>query len=206
MLMFKSVLALVGAMAIGTAASAVTLVSSTNGPDTGPAAGQYIITNFDNADHLSGGYKLVKGSAASYAAPYKDTTQYLAVLAGKTASLAISPAVKTLSFYWGSIDDYNTVSFYNGSTLVGSFTGDQIPLAPADGTQGSPLNNRRVNWSFDGAVVTRVDFTSSRNAFEVDSVAGAVPEPATWAMLVLGMALVGTSMRARSRKPMSVTA
>ncbi|UAJ12307.1 Npun_F0296 family exosortase-dependent surface protein [Glacieibacterium megasporae] len=179
-------------------ANAMTLVSSTNGPDMGPAANQHIIADFSSAAGLTGSYTLATGSVSSqYAAPLGDSTQYLAVLAGQVASLAISPAVKTLSFYWGSIDNYNTVKFFSGGTEVGSFTGTQVPPAPADGSQGNPLNNRRVFFSFDGAKVDSVQFSSSQNAFELDNVAAAVPEPATWALLTVGFGLVGASVRRR---------
>ncbi|QYE33276.1 PEPxxWA-CTERM sorting domain-containing protein (plasmid) [Polymorphobacter sp. PAMC 29334] len=143
-------------------------------------------------------------SSGQYAAPLGDTTQYLTVLGGQIASLAISPAVKALSFYWGSIDNYNTVSFFSGSALVASFTGSQVPAAPADGSQGAPTNNRRVSFGFDGAAIDRVSFASSSNSFELDTVAGAVPEPASWVMLVAGFGLVGAA--ARRRDPTAVAA
>lgn len=195
----RKLLAIAAVLASAGAANAMTITTSTNGPDMGPLAHQHIIDDFSTNKGLSGSYTLVSGSVSNqYAAPLGDTTQYLAVRGGETASLAISPAVKSLSFYWGSIDAYNTVKFYSGETQVGSFTGDQIPAAPSDGSQGNPTNNRRVNFSFDGAKVTSVQFSSSLNAFEADTVAGAVPEPASWAMLVAGFGLVGLSARRRS--------
>ena len=185
--------------AVSASANAMTIASSSNGPDAGPPAGQHVIDDFNSAAGLTGTYSLVSGSVSGqYAAPFQDTTQYLAVRAGQTASLAISPAIKSLSFYWGSIDAYNTVKFFSGTTQVGSLTGSQIPSAPADGSQGNPANNRRVNFSLDGAKVSSVQFSSSQNAFELDTVAGAVPEPATWAMLLVGFGLVGVSVRRRS--------
>lgn len=201
----RKILILAAAVAVSGAANAMTTVSSTNGPDMGAPAGQHIIDDFSTAAGLTGTYSLVTGSASGqYAAPAGDSTQYLAVGAGQAASLAISPGVKSLSFYWGSIDAYNTVKFYSGNTEVGSFTGSQIPPAPADGNQGNLFNNRRVNFSFDGAKVSSVQFSSSQNAFELDTVAAAVPEPATWAMLLVGFGLVGVSVRRRS--PTVVTA
>lgn len=185
--------------AISGSANAMTIASSSNGPDAGPPVNQHVIDDFNSAAGLTGAYTLVTGSVSGeYAAPFQDATQYLAVRAGQTASLAISPAVKALSFYWGSIDNYNTVKFFSGTTQVGSFTGSQIPAAPADGSQGNPFNNRRVNFSFDGAKVSSVQFSSSQNAFELDSVAAAVPEPAVWAMLLVGFGLVGVSVRRRN--------
>lgn len=80
----------------------MTIVSSMNGPDGGPVGNQHVIDDFSTAAGLSGGYTLANGSlSGESAAPYQDTTQYLAVRAGQAATLAISPAVKSLSFYWG---------------------------------------------------------------------------------------------------------
>ncbi len=186
-------------LALGGAANAMTIASSTNGPDAGAPANQHVIDDFNSAAVLTGSYSLVTGSlSGQYAAPFQDMSQYLAVRANQTATLAISPAVKSLSFYWGSIDAYNTVKFFSGATQVGAFTGSQIPSALADGSQGNPVNNRRVNFTFDGAKVSSVQFSSTQNAFELDTVAAAVPEPATWAMLLVGFGLIGMSARRRS--------
>ncbi len=201
----RNFMILAAVAAVSGSANAMTIASSTNGPDTGPPANQHVIDDFNSAAGLSGTYSLVSGSVAGqYAAPFQDTTQYLAVRANETATLAISPAVKALSFYWGSIDAYNTVKFFSGATQVGSFTGSQIPLALADGSQGNPVNNRRVNFSFEGAKVSSVQFSSSQNAFELDTVTAAVPEPTMWAMLLIGFGLVGVSVRRRN--PMIVAA
>lgn len=179
---------LASVLSIAASASAMTVVTSSNGPDTGPLAGQSVITNFDTAAGLSGGYSLVTGSVSGqYAAPYLDETQYLSVSGGQTATYTLAQAASSLSFYWGSIDDYNTVSFFNGDTLLGSFTGAQIPPAPADGSQGNPLNNRRVNFAFGDVKATSIVFASTQNAFELDTLAaGGVPEPETWGLMLAG--------------------
>ena len=196
--MLKIVLGLIAVAGVASAANAMTIVASTNGPDSGIPTGQHLITDFSTTAGLSGDYQLETGSVSGqYAAPFQDTTQYLAVLGGHTATLAISPALKSLSFYWGSIDNYNTVSFFSGSNLVASYTGSQIPAALADGSQGNPINNRRVSFNFGGAPITSVNFSSSQNSFELDTVSGAVPEPATWALLIAGMGMTGAAMRRR---------
>ncbi|MGI4881000.1 MAG: Npun_F0296 family exosortase-dependent surface protein [Janthinobacterium lividum] len=195
--MLKLSLAVAAALTIAGSADALTLVASTNGPDQGPVAGQHMIQNFNTGAGLSGG-SLVSGNQPNqYAAPLGDTTQYLAVLGGQTATLDLKAPAKSLSFYWGSIDNYNTVSFYAGTKMIGSYTGAAVPQAPADGNQTSPGNNRRVDFNFGTDRVTSVKFASSQNSFELDSVAAAVPEPATWAMLITGMGLVGVSLRRR---------
>ena len=199
--MFKILLAASAAFALAASANAVTVISSSNGPDTGVPAGQHLVTDFSTAAGLSGVFALETGSVdGQYAAPLGDATQYLAVLGGNTATLALSPALRALSFYWGSIDDYNTVSFYNGASLVSSFTGAQVPPAPADGSQGNVLNTRRVNFNFGNDKITSVLFSSGQNSFELDTIAGsAVPEPQAWVMLIIGFGLVGANVRRRNR-------
>ena len=49
--------------------------------------------------------------------------------------------------FWGSVDAYNTLSFYKGADLVASFTGIDItsPNA-ANGNQSAPYTNLYVNF------------------------------------------------------------
>lgn len=212
--MSKLALAALVALATAGSAQAVVTVTSTNGPDTQPLpAGQSVIYDFESGAPagLVGNFAIVQGSTSNlYAAPLGDTTHYLAVpgvgMAG-TATLVLNQSYRTLSFYWGSIDAYNSVTYFNAAGLsLGTFSGDMIPSAPADGSQGNALNNRRVNWDFGADSVKSLTFTSTNNSFELDNIAGAAsnqtsptPEPATWAMLITGIGMVGISMRARRR-------
>ena len=79
-----------------------------------------------------------------------------------------------------------------GSNFINPANGDQI----AAGTNG-----RFTVTGTAGELFTSVTFSSTGNSFEVDNLAvgGAVPEPATWAMMIVGFGLVGGAMR-RSRK------
>lgn len=202
------ILAALAATALATSAGAVTTISSVPGPD---GAGQTILFNFNTPGSgntgLSGNYNITTGTNAQIAAaPLGDTTPYL-VVPGRgttgTATLNLGQSLKDLSFYWGSIDSYNTVSFFSGAngtgTALGSFTGSQVPGATADGAQGTTANNRRVFFNFNGAMAQSVVFNSTSIAFEVDDVAttSAVPEPTVWATLLTGFGLIGLSMRRR---------
>ena len=119
-----------------------------------------------------------------------------------------------ISFYWGSIDTYNSVAVLGaGGVTLGSFGGALFP--PANGDQTGSSSNERVTFIADsGEVITGLRFTSTGIAFELDDVAGtalgggnanaAVPEPAAWALLVVGFGLVGAAARRRGAVSLAV--
>ncbi len=159
---------------------------------------------------FSGGGILVnnpQGSANGISAtPFGDTSNYLSILGGTSETLTFNHAYNSLGFYWGSIDTYNTVQFYLGTTLVDSFSGGS-PLTTG-GNQVSTLANSYV--FFSGVTFDKVVLGSSANSFELDNIsysdhAGAngpaAPEPATWAMMILGFAGVGFMAYRRKSKP-----
>ncbi|WP_188946531.1 hypothetical protein, partial [Polymorphobacter multimanifer] len=68
--MIKLMLAASAAVSLAASASAITVVTSVNGPDTGIPVGQSLITDFNTPAGLSGNYQLVTGSiSGQYAAP-----------------------------------------------------------------------------------------------------------------------------------------
>lgn len=208
----KFALALV-ALGTATASQALTAVFTPGAPDPGPLVGSNFVVNFDGAlpagATLTGSYNLVTGSVPNvYAAPAGDTSRYLYVSStlGSTMALLTTPALNRVSFYWGSIDKYNTVQVLGtGGSVLSTFTGADWP--PANGNQTSPASNGRVYFAAQGNErITGLRFASSGVALELDTVAGVVPEPATWAMFVVGFGLVGASVRRRNRKTVSVAA
>ena len=86
---------------------------------------------------------------------------------------------------WGSVDSYNTIAFYSGSTLIASYTGTDV-LAGADGSATIYANF----WAAAGTTFDTVVFTSADEAFEFDNVrVAATPLPA--ALGLFGSAIVG---------------
>jgi len=179
-----------------TSAGAVTFV----GYDTSLPAGETLITDFSNsaAANLSGDGLFETGSysfsaAPAFSASTRDPNQYLSLQTGQSETVSFAP-MDTVSIYVGSLDSYNSISFSNGET----FTGGQLAAltgAVDDGDQQSSSSNGRFIFNFS-APVTSVTLSSSNIAFEVADIAGGVPEPAAWAMMLLGIGAVGAAMRA----------
>lgn len=112
-----------------------------------------------------------------------------------SASIFSKNAFSEISFDWGTIDDYNTFALLDqAGNAFYTLTGSQF-LNGANGTAGS-----RITLASADAGIYGLRLFSSAPAFEVDNVtfSGAVPEPATWAMMILGFGLVGAAMRRRS--------
>lgn len=193
------------------AAQAVTVTSTAFGA---VPAGQHVIDSFEHAVGgiaLSGDYDISKTSIAGFrAAPAGDTTNYLSTPKATSATpgsatidltgfLSTRKTTK-FSFYWGSIDKYNTLTLI-GTGLTGptTFSGSDINN-PANGDQSAAATNRFVTFTLGaGEKLTGINLTSTSRAFEIDNLATNVPEPATWALMLVGFGLVGGAVRARSR-------
>lgn len=193
-------------------ATAATYTTTFGAPDPGPGLGETIPVNFD--DPLPGGYSLTghygyaTGTHTGMGAPAGDDTQYLytsPTISDGVATLSTLD-LSTVSFYWGSIDDYNKVELLGtgGTTLL---TVKGSDLSPANGNQGTPHTNQRIYFTAGaGETITSLRFTATGIAYEIDDVAGTlkdsgnpstVPEPATWGLMIVGFGMVGVGARRR---------
>src|ERR1700723_3600946 len=143
---------------------------------------------------LSGTAGIATGTTPNVSAnPLGDTLPYMSVEADSTEQVIFGTAQTSISIYWGSIDG-NQGGNNNLNTLtLGSFTltGADLVTDGATGTgdQNSPAGNELV--TITGlAPFTTATFHSTNNAFEF-SIGTAVPEPTTWAMMMLGFAGLG---------------
>jgi len=146
-------------------------------------------------------------AANPFGAPARNS--YLYVSAGGTSVIrSIATGItgyREVSFYIGSIDWGNTVDVLDlGGNLLRSFTGQEMasPASPS-GDQDFPLNNRLLTFTADaGELIGGLRFSSTVDSLEADNVrfTAAVPEPATWAMMLVGFAMVGATARYRRRK------
>jgi VCBS repeat-containing protein len=154
--------------------------ASNNGTGHGNFYSETLGATFSASGHSG----VVNGSSGGVtAAPYvgpqhggQDTANYLSVGAGGSETITFNSEKNSFGLYWGSLDSYNSITFYDGNTIVGFYTGDQFsPLFPS-GNTSSFSSNGYVQFAhlplFDKVVLA-----SGQNAFEIDNIsAGYVPE------------------------------
>ncbi|WP_419815178.1 PEPxxWA-CTERM sorting domain-containing protein [Glacieibacterium sp.] len=201
--MLKTVLAGAAALAFSVGAHAVTVTSTPF--DVAPGAGETLALDFESTTPPAGytitgtGFGYYTGSTANVAAaPFGDSTQYFAVRGGGTATITLPSALRSFSMYVGSVDFYNSVTLTLAGGGTQTFTGTTLP-GGEDGNQTSGNTNRRYFFVADaGERITGLTLSSGQNSFEIDNLAtGAVPEPATWALMIAGIGMVGVAQRRR---------
>jgi hypothetical protein len=202
----------VAAFALAPSAQAATNITFTPGVG-GLTAGQTLLAGFTNMSDAAGvtgsGFDIHVGTDSNGADPAVDGTgdPYLSVLGGGTANFTFG-GLTQLGFDYGSADLYNQLVLifssgpnesYNGSALING--------GVANGNQIAPATNGRITITPDaGRSIVGMQLTSSANSFEIDNLGAirAVPEPATWAMMLIGFGGVGYAMRRRPSRKVSL--
>jgi hypothetical protein len=201
-LLIAGIAAAVAALAAAAPASAGVDWSFADGPAHSPTSGYTIVSDFEGANPLAGwsisdsakvyvtNTNTATGAPPANSVPYDSN--YLDVTQGGTATLQFANAVQSIEFDWGSVDTFNALTIF---TIGGDFTIN--PPNPSDGNQGSGLTNGLfMATATNGEMITGIQLASSGMSYEIDNVAArAVPEPASWALMILGIGGVGALMR-----------
>jgi len=219
--MLAAGVAALGLLSMAAAAGAAVVVSDRVVDQLFTADGQSVIVDFDNPNAAfvsyagdvrtsiedpistsapppySGGVDACCGPSGVFKA---DPTNYASVQGAGTGLLSLSGGryLTSFSFYMGSPDTYNHVSFNFVGGGHQDFDGDAIWGGDVLGN-GDRSKGFRVYYDFGGAKVSSIGFASDNNAFEFDGLAGnvGVPEPATWALMIGGFGAAGAMLRRR---------
>jgi hypothetical protein len=126
---------------------------------------------------------------------------YLSASNGVTETITFNTSKQYFGMLWGSVDVSNTVSLFEGNTLVASYTGQQLENNSV-ALQPFAAPGSFVDFVADGSAgqFNKIVLSEGATFFETDNYAAAgVPEPATWAMMLAGFGGLGAAMRSRRR-------
>jgi hypothetical protein len=200
--------ALIAIFASAGAASAASPIITFSPSGLNAPLGQQMVVDFDDAN--APGFNFAQNAGAFTrlgslglwsgvsAPPADDLSMYETITGAGSAVLTSSKLMSSLSLYIGSPDSYNAIEFLGPQGYDVKLTGANLFSPPTDfgGNQGVGL---RVNYNFGGHLVNQVIFSSSGNSFEFDNIAASVPEPASWALMIIGVAGLGAQLRSQRR-------
>jgi len=196
-------IAMLGAAMVALAAPAAFAAPTVTfaGGTGGIAPGTTIIENFDSyAPDSSIGTEAFAFSTKGKRPLYGSTGNFAALRAGGSYSIDFAPST-LFSFVIGSVDTYNMLTLllsdnssvtYNGGEIIGK-------SATTSGKNDALRNGLVIFDANGGPKIVGATFASTGNSFEFDNLAAAVPEPATWAMMIFGFGAVAGAMRHRRR-------
>jgi hypothetical protein len=159
-------------------------------------AQNYYVSEY-NEDPSFQGAADVQGLWLSDGDSYRDPGDYSAI----TIRFADDFAASLSSFSMDVASALSSVGltfFDRSGATIGSFTIAQSPTISANFT---PIGYRNVSVTSANGIGGFAFATLAQGNVIVDNIqANAVPEPATWGLMILGFGLAGASMRRRSVK------
>lgn len=124
---------------------------------------------------------------------------------GAVATLTFNQSVDVFGFLIGSPDSYNQLTITSTSGTF-NFTPLSLGLSGSGDQSLSQFVNFRTTTA--GERILSASFTNvpALNAFETANFsAGAVPEPAAWAMMIAGFGLIGGALRRQKKLTTNVS-
>ncbi len=137
-----------------------------------------------------------------------NNSKYLAVFQGNNVTIDLESKVNYFGINWGAMSAGNTFSFYNGDTLLKSYSTETVaPLALIHAQQHGGEGNGYAHFStsnasemFNRIVISQVGgggFESDNHSFNIAPITGkSVPEPG----ILLGLATIGGSVWAKRKR------
>jgi MYXO-CTERM domain-containing protein len=169
-----------------------------------PTAAGFTFTQGPGSFVRSGALGLESGVSAP---PPGDVSMYETVTGGGFATLTSAAPMTRFSFFLGSPDSYNSIRF-EGAGFDVLLAGSAL-FSPPTAFNGDQSVGRRITYDFGGAKVNKITFLSSGNSFEFDDIAAGVsaaPEPASWAIMLMGMFGLGGLLRSQRRRQVALAA
>ena len=134
---------------------------------------------------------------------------YAAVLSGHTTTITFTGTPTQYVGFWASaIDSGSSVTVYNGATVLYTHNLPLVPVTAINfGNPDAPFHGQNASQAYAyfninaSSFITSVVFSQAPSGgnFEFDNLTvGTVPEPAAWALMVAGFAMVGFSVRRRT--------
>jgi hypothetical protein len=157
------------------------------------------LTGHGDAEIFNGNSTVFGGNGAT--APFGDKTNYLAIGNGGSATFSLSQPAHYFGFEWSSVDTFNSVSFYDGTTLLGTIGGSDLKNhGGSTGSDGTYYANFTSNLP-----ITSVVMSSKGTSFEVDNISiSSVPVPA--ALPLFGAAVAGLGAMGKRRRKKAAAA
>lgn len=152
------------------------------------------------------GPAVVSGNTATYALSNDDNTRYLAVsILGDArgtspVTIAFANPLDYIGLYWGTPSANNRISFFNGDTLLQSFTGDAVVSSITTSAAVYANFFAEAGESFNKVVLSdsAVAFESDNHAYKV-AASESVPEPVT-SLTAFASVVAGVLMKRQQQR------